>query len=312
MSFNFVAIDFETANSNMNSACSIGLVEVCENVIVNEFYSLIQPPTLTFNERNIEITNITPDDVKNSPKFPAVWEEIKKYFNNSNIITAYNASFDMHVLKNCLTEYNLDVPNFEYICAMDISSKVCPNKNGQRSLKSRCEFLNVNLKDHHNSLCDAKACAEVIINTINIKNSSFNNLFEFYGSLKINEFLNLNIEKNSSRTNDKKFNNVNIHDITPHVETFDFKHSFYNKNIVFTGELSSISRKDAMQKIVNLGGILKSGVSRTTNYIIIGKQDKSIVGKEGLSTKEKKALELIEKGYNIEIIDENKLLKIIS
>lgn len=83
------------------------------------------------------------------------------------------------------------------------------------------------------------------------------------------------------------------------------------KNIVFTGELNTIERKDAMQKVVNAGGIVKTGVSSKTDFLIVGMQDKSIVGSKGISTKEKKAYELIEKGKEIKIINENEFIKLL-
>lgn len=39
----FVAIDFETANGRRSSVCSVGIVIVRGGVIVDRFYSLIQP-----------------------------------------------------------------------------------------------------------------------------------------------------------------------------------------------------------------------------------------------------------------------------
>lgn len=42
---NFVAMDFETANHQAHSACSLALVMVQNSKIVGEFYTLIQPET---------------------------------------------------------------------------------------------------------------------------------------------------------------------------------------------------------------------------------------------------------------------------
>lgn len=39
---------------------------------------------------------------------------------------------------------------------------------------------------------------------------------------------------------------------------------------MFTGELQTLERKEAMQKVVDLGGILKSGVSSKTDYLVVG------------------------------------------
>ncbi|CAI2581589.1 hypothetical protein AKUH4B406M_04750 [Apilactobacillus kunkeei] len=38
---NFVAIDFETANNQRASACSLALTVVRDNKVVDEFYTLI-------------------------------------------------------------------------------------------------------------------------------------------------------------------------------------------------------------------------------------------------------------------------------
>ncbi|WP_026565554.1 hypothetical protein [Bacillus sp. UNC41MFS5] len=56
---------------------------------------------------------------------------------------------------------------------------------------------------------------------------------------------------------------------------------------------------DLMQ-VVNSGGIIKSGVSSKTDVLIVGIQDQSLVGESGLSTKESKANELINKGKRLE------------
>ena len=39
----FAAIDFETANNERTSVCSVGVVIVRDGEIVDTFYSLIQP-----------------------------------------------------------------------------------------------------------------------------------------------------------------------------------------------------------------------------------------------------------------------------
>ncbi len=45
MHMNFVAMDFETANHQSHSACSLALVMVQNSQIVDEYYTLIQPET---------------------------------------------------------------------------------------------------------------------------------------------------------------------------------------------------------------------------------------------------------------------------
>lgn len=266
----FVAIDFETANNNNNSACSMGIVCVKNKEIVDSKYLLIRPPTLEFDQRNIEIHGITNEIVRDKPRFPEVWEEIKHLF-DGNIIIAHNAQFDMSVLKSLQIEYNLDVPDFQYICSIPISTKACSGiKN---SLKDRAEYLGIDMGEHHNALDDADTCARLVIETINRKKKrSFESFLKVYSSLPIRNFSELKYQTHF-RSIKSKFQSVNISEIEPSVNEFEYNHPFYGKQIVFTGILSKMHRKQAMQLAVNLGGILKSGVTRTTDYLIVGTQE---------------------------------------
>ena len=48
---NFVAMDFETASAQRHSAVSMALVVVRDNVLVDEFFTLIKPESY-FDARN--------------------------------------------------------------------------------------------------------------------------------------------------------------------------------------------------------------------------------------------------------------------
>lgn len=64
---NFVAIDFETANSFRSSICSIGLVVVLDKVIVEKFYSLVKPIPNEYNKYCINVHGITEKDTEDAP-----------------------------------------------------------------------------------------------------------------------------------------------------------------------------------------------------------------------------------------------------
>jgi len=66
---NFIAMDFETANYQRHSACSLALVMVENSQIVDEYYTLIKPETKFF-WKNMQIHGIHPEDVADAPKFP--------------------------------------------------------------------------------------------------------------------------------------------------------------------------------------------------------------------------------------------------
>ena len=86
----------------------------------------------------------------------------------------------------------------------------------------------------------------------------------------------------------------------------------FQKNVVFTGDLS-IPRGQAAAAAAQLGATVKSGVSKKTDFLIVGKQEAALVGADGHSTKELKALQLNEAGTaSIKILDEAAYLALIA
>ncbi|WP_263848915.1 exonuclease domain-containing protein [Limosilactobacillus equigenerosi] len=75
----FVAFDFETASAKRTSACSLALVIVRDNQIVDELYSLINPQT-EFNYRNVQIHGIREQDVQDAPTFGELWIHLAPFF----------------------------------------------------------------------------------------------------------------------------------------------------------------------------------------------------------------------------------------
>ncbi|NMD71635.1 exonuclease [Bacillus sp. DNRA2] len=309
----FIAIDFEIANNNLSSACSLGMVFVNNNQIVDEKYFLIQPPSLIFDEKMTKVHGLTRTDVQGADKFDKVWDEIKSYFNSETLVIAHNAQFDMSVLKSCLVEYSLEIPEFRFADSIQISAKACGGNGVRGSLKARTEWFGIVLNDHHNALADARACAELVIKSVQLKNrKSIHTFLQTYRtSILVKSFSELKHQTSFYRKQTQKFKKIDVNEIAPACEELACNHPLYDKQIVFTGELSMMERETAMQKAVNVGGIIKSGVSRNTQYLVVGKQDKSLVGAKGISTKEVKAYALIEKGFEIKIINEAEFVQLL-
>ena len=66
-----------------------------------------------------------------------------------------------------------------------------------------------------------------------------------------------------------------------------------------------MTRKTAMQMVVDLGGLVGNSVTKKTNYLILGNNDYCSSIKDGKSSKQKKAESLKLSGNDIEIISEN-------
>lgn len=83
-------------------------------------------------------------------------------------------------------------------------------------------------------------------------------------------------------------------------------------NFVFTGTLTSMTRREAMQHFVNIGGICTNGITLQTNFLVVGVQDYSRLKDGKKSSKIKRAEELALNGSEIEIITEDDFLQLLT
>lgn len=158
---NFTAIDFETANHQKHSACSVALTIVRNSQIVENYYTLIKPAT-TFNPRNIQIHGIYESDVADAPTFAQIWPKIKPLFTEKTLITAHNVPFDRSVLFGCLDYYGIEAPHFQTLCTVQSSKKLLSELPNHK-LNTVCDALGIRLDNHHNALADSVACANILL-----------------------------------------------------------------------------------------------------------------------------------------------------
>lgn len=60
------------------------------------------------------------------------------------------------------------------------------------------------------------------------------------------------------------------------------------------------------------GAVIRGSVSKRTNYLVVGTQDLSLVGDDGMSSKEKKAMALNDSGEAcIHILSETEFLRLL-
>ena len=308
--YDFVAVDFETATRSYDSACSIGIAAVKDGVITDTFYSLLQPPTLEFSPENISVHGITPEMVANSPTLDDIWPDIFSFFSDSLII-AHNAFFDVSVLKRSL--HCWIVPDFKYVDSISVAKDYV---SGSKSLDNCAKQLEIDPGCHHNAIDDAVTCAHVVLCCL--RRSGFSNIGQLCfakENVKIHHMADLDAPEKFTASGKKSslptYASIRPKDITPSRQCFDCQHPLYEKNIVFTGELR-MPRTEAMQLAVDVGAKVASSVSRKTHYLVVGKQDLSLVGNDGMSTKEERAYELNSQGKaDIKIIGEDGFLSLV-
>ena len=156
-SLHFTAIDFETANPNLNSACQLGIVVVRAGEIIERKSWLIRPPSDWFHFTYIH--GITWRHVAGEPDFGQLWPLIRPYL-EKQVIAAHNTRFDLGVLFALAKHYRLKQESPSSIDSVTVARRVWPNLCNHQ-LQTVAAHLNIPL-DHHDAASDAQACAEII------------------------------------------------------------------------------------------------------------------------------------------------------
>lgn len=158
----FAAIDFETANAQRSSVCSVGVVIVRECKVVDKFYSLIYPLPDYFSYWNTQVHGLTIQDMDDAPAFPAVWEKIAEKIEGLPLV-AHNSPFDESCLKAVFAAYHLDYPGYEFHCTCRASRRLLGRKLPNHQLQTVAAYCGYNLSLHHHALADAEACAAIAL-----------------------------------------------------------------------------------------------------------------------------------------------------
>ena len=310
MGLSFVALDFETANSNRASACSLGMTKVIDGKIVDSMYEIFRPPEGfdSFESRNIAIHGIRPEDVKAKKRFIEVWPEFYAFINGMPVV-AHNASFDISVLRAALSASNFVWPDLEYACTYVVSKNLFDMASHKLSDVAHAASVNWDSAKHHNALFDSKICAEITLSLA--AKSGSKTLQDFLGSLnlEIGQLFEDGWYTCRSRSVAQKFRH-SLGEKTPLLreiainEEADPSHPLFGQVVVFTGAIS-IPRPEAWKLVAAVGAIPKDGLTKKTNYLVFGEQDLSkLKTGEKKSNKQREAEALKAAGSEIEIIDE--------
>lgn len=273
----FTAIDFETMTSLKTSACSIGLVQVVDNVIMRKFCSLIKPVPDDKDTTNTDIHGISMEMCDNAPTFLELWPTISPYIVDQTIV-AHNAKFDYAVLMSLAEHYHLEISVKKVFDTMWIRNV---------SIEKACQEYGISIGAHHDALCDATACAELLLVSNGVT---------------------------LPKTGDRKKNNGNFknkdidRDILVPLDDDQIENKetpFYRKKVLLTGNLDAFpQRKDIAAILWKCGADINSNLSKLTNIVIVGKG----AGPSKLDKLQK----LLSQGNPIKIMDESELLDILT
>lgn len=296
----YTVIDIETTGLDYEfcEIIEISALKVKDGAIVDRFSSLVRPEENVYidfgtgkEERWFidsfisELTGITNEMLQDAPAIEEIYESFINFLGNS-ILLGYNVNFDINFLYDAGAKLGYKFVN-NYIDVMRIARKFYPDLAHHR-LRDMVEYFKINVTTEHRALSDCETtdkCYQMMRSAI-------------LGAMTEEKF----VDSFRHRSGD---HHIDVSTIVSENKDFDETHPLYGQTVVFTGALSTMLRKDAMQLVVDVGGINANGVTKKTNFLVIGAEEFASSVKNGKTTKMKRAEELQLKGVDIQIISEN-------
>jgi len=159
---NFAAIDFEIANGYRTSVCSVGVVIIHNDEVVEKIYRLIRPEPEYYWRGFTKIHGLSFEDTANAAIFPTVWAEIAPLIAGLPLV-AHNSPFDEGCLQAVHRLYQMDYPDYEFHCTLRASRKIFGQLLPNHQLHTVAAHCGFDLENHHHALADAEACAAIAL-----------------------------------------------------------------------------------------------------------------------------------------------------
>ena len=280
----YVVVDLETTglDTDFCDIIEIGAIRYVNGEKTGEFSTLVKPLE-PLDEYITELTGITDEMLENAPPAADVLKDFLAFI-GSDLIVGYNVSFDINFLYDKINEFLSLIFSNNFIDVMRIARRVLPDAKNHKLL-TVTKHLKISNTIAHRALADCEMCAAVY--------EEFKKRIVADGGT---------FEEFSAQFRKPDFKAA---DVIATKTDFDETHPLFGKVCVFTGALEKMPRRDAMQLVVNLGGVCADHVTKKTDFLILGNYDFCSSVKNGKSTKMKYAEALILKGASIEVLSEN-------
>jgi DNA polymerase III epsilon subunit-like protein len=299
----FIALDFETANEELSSPCAVGWAIVVGGAVVGVGHSLICPPSFRFRDFNVGIHGVHPAQCEVAPPWPEVLSKLGRIVGTRTVV-AHNARFDSGVVRESCDATSLAWPDWNFVCTMRLGRSVWPGLPSY-TLVDVAYAAGLSTFDHHQADADATAAAGIVVAAIALEKAG--GLAALLGEVGIEPEP---IHPGGHSIGGRWMPNAHVPKVaTPGLEVHS-DHPFFGKKVAFTGDLHSMTRLDAQQAVLDVGGRGMTSVSKLTNFVVVGGEFFGL--REGhLSGKLEKAKALQDQGYPLELLNEHDFLSLL-
>ena len=286
----YTVVDTETTglDSQKDRLIEIAAIRVRGGKEVARFETLVKPGR-KLSKKISELTGITDEELKDAPKPQECLPEFLDFLKD-DIIVAHNANFDVNFIYDSLERCELPPLKNNFVDMLRIAKYVRPDLDNYK-LSTLAEEYAVPQPTAHRALADCETTMAVL---------------QKLGEDADRREVDLAQYQKKGYSSQSKVAGIVAEPGYEKPES-----PFYGKRCVFTGELDSMTRREAAQLVVNIGGICGDHLGKKTNYLVVG-QDEYHVGEDaGVSAKRKAAEDLIQQGAELQILTEEVFLKML-
>jgi len=282
----FVAIDVETANSDMASICQIGLAKFSNGKLVEEWCSLIDPEDY-FDSMNICIHGIDEECVVGKPTFPEIIETLKHYLGCS--ICVSHMPFDQTAINKAFLKYGIEPLALYWMDSAKVARRTWSDVAAKGyGLANLCNKIGYSFR-HHDALEDAKAAGHVLLAAINESN--------------------MNLEGWKQRIK-QPIGSTNLTKGAAIQREGNPEGALFGEVAVITGSFER-SQMELSKLAADIGCNVTSGVTKKTTVLIVGDRDVGRYGGKEKSGKLQKAEQLVANGQRIRILMESDFMELV-
>lgn len=277
----YTAIDIETTglDPRYNEIIELAAIRYDCGKEIARFQSLVNPG-VDIDDFIEELTGITNDMLTDAPNLETVLPEFRSFIKDE-ILVGHNIHFDINFIYDCSETIGLSPLSNDFVDTLRLGRRIFPELQNHK-LNTLCERCSISNGSAHRALSDCERA---------------HGCYSYMRNYAEENAVSLKLKRPS----------FNVLARNLHPETHEFNHDgpIYGKKFAFTGKLELFTRKEAMQQVLNAGGLCSDGVTSETNFLVLGNNDYCRAIKEGKSSKQKKAEKLQLQGYDILTISES-------
>jgi exonuclease, DNA polymerase III, epsilon subunit family len=246
---------------------------------VGRFQSLVKPDD-GIPDYITALTGITNEMVTDAPGIEDVLPRFLEFI-GEDIVVGHNVHFDVNFLYDYAEDFELKPFSNDLVDTLRLSRRLYPELQSHK-LSALAAHFGVEPDGEHRALADCVTTQKCLsaMDAYAAQNGGIPESAE-------------DLYRKLSKT------------IVAETSDFDPDSLIYGRTFAFTGKLERMTRKEAMQAVVNAGGHCTDGVVAETNYLVLGNNDYCKAIKDGKSAKQKKAEKMKLNGADIESISES-------